>query len=284
MAHPLMELGGSGPLIHLAPANGFPPATYLPALEPALASYRVVCLPPRAMWADAGPPPDGPGSWVSLAEDLLEGMRRHGLPPVVAIGHSFGAVASMLAAVREPARFRALALLDPTMLPPVMMDELRAQRRQGQITFRPLVQGARKRRDRFESSGEAFEYWRTKPLFRDWADDEVWRYAKSMLVPADDGNGFTLGWSPAWEAHYYESFYTDSWDDVGRLDPALPVLVVGGATSDTFLPASAALFRAKLRSATHVTIPRRGHLFPQSAPAETGRVLASWVEGLGLAR
>ena len=282
MAYPLFDLGGSGPIVLLAPANGFPPETYTSALEPLLAGHRVVSLPPRAMWPDAGMPPERPGSWTELADDLLEGMRQHDLPPVVAIGHSFGGVVSLLAAVREPSRFRGLALLDPTILPPAMMAEIREQRERGEMSFRPLVQGARKRRDRFESTGEAFDYWRQKPLFADWPDDAVWAYARAMLRTGDEGEGFVLSWSSAWEAYYYESFYTDTWDDVDKLDPAIPVLVVGGARSETFLPASAALFRARLRHGTHLHIPERGHLFPLSAPAETGRVLQSWLESLEL--
>ena len=282
MAYPLMDLGGTGPLVHLAPANGFPPETYTSALEPLLPTHRVVSLPPRAMWSDGGPPPEEPGSWVTLAEDLLEGMRRHDLPPVVAVGHSFGGVVSLIAAVREPSQFRALALLDPTILPPAMMDELKEQRARGEMAFRPLVVGARKRRDRFPSTGEAFDYWREKPLFADWSDDAVSTYARAMLRASDDGNGFVLRWSAAWEAHYYESFYADTWDEVAKLNPALPVLVVGGAKSETFLPAAAALLRARIHQSTFVSLPERGHLFPQSAPAETGRILVSWLEGLGL--
>lgn len=260
----------------LAPANGFPPETYRPALAPVLTRHRVVSLPPRAMWEDAGPPPDAPGSWTTLADDLLEGLALHRLPPVIGIGHSFGAVAELLAVTKDPGRFRALALLDPTILPPVFMDELREQRRRGEMSFRPLVQGARKRRHRFATEAEAFDYWRGKPLFSDWSDDAVWRYVRAMLKPAD-GGGFTLAWSPAWEAHYYESFYPDSWDAVGRLDPALPILIVGGGTTDTFLPESAALLRERLPRARHVTIPGYGHLFPQAAPEVTGRILADWI-------
>src|ERR1051326_6424365 len=74
MAYPLFDLGGSGPMVLLAPANGFPPETYTSALEPLLAGHRVVSLPPRAMWPDAGMPPERPGSWTELADDLLEGM------------------------------------------------------------------------------------------------------------------------------------------------------------------------------------------------------------------
>lgn len=279
MTHPLLDLGGRGPLVHLAPANGFPPDTYGPALAPVLATHRVVSLPPRAMWPDAGAAPEGAGTWVTLAEDLLLGMRLSDLPPVIAIGHSFGAVTSMLAAIREPSRFLALALLDPTIAPPAMMDEFRAQRRRGELSFRPMVQGARKRRDRFGNASEAFEYWRGKPLFRDWSDDAIRLYARAMLVPARGGE-LTLIWRRDWEAHYYESFYPDSWSDVGKLDPALPILVAGGADSDTFLPEAAARFRELLPRATHVTLPDARHLFPQAAPEATGVVLSGWLASL----
>lgn len=279
MIHPLLELGGRGPLVHLAPANGFPPATYLPALMPVLEEHRVVSLPPRAMWPGIEPPPEAPGSWESLADDFLTGLRRHGLAPVIAVGHSFGAVASLLAAVRERSRFRALALLDPVIGPPAFMQEYREKRERGEMEFRPLAQGARKRRSRFATGADAFEYWRSKPLFADWSDDAVWRYTGAMLRPLPAG-GFTLVWSPEWEAHYYESFYPDTWDEIARLDPSLPILVVGGGTSDTLLPEAVALLRERLPWATHVTIPGRGHLFPQSAPAETGRILTSWLSGL----
>ena len=279
MAHPLIELGGRGPLIHVAPANGFPPHSYRPAVAPLLTDHRVVSLPPRAMWLDAGAPPETPGSWTSLRDDLLDGMGEHQLPPLIGVGHSFGAVVSLLAAVKERSRFRALALLDPTILPPAMMNEIREQRQRGEMQFRPLVQGARKRRDRFNALSEAFSYWRGKPLFTDWSDDMVTRYAKSMLRATGAGD-FTLSWPGAWEAHYYESFYSESWDDVARLDRSLPVLVVGGSESDTFLPEAVALLREKLPWATYLTIPGYGHLFPHAAPEQTGRILRGWVDEL----
>lgn len=276
MPHPLIELGGSGPVVLLLPANGFPPETYLPAVEPLFARHRVVSLPPRAMWDDSGAAPAEPGSWLTLAEDLLEGMGRHALAPAPVVGHSFGAVTALLGALRAPARFRALALLDPTIWPPQQMAEFAAQRRAGEAASRQLVRRALTRRDRFASEAEAFAYWREKRLLSDWSDDALWRYTRAMLRPSPDG-GFTLSWRRDWEAHYYESVYTETWDALGGLDRALPLLAVRGETSDTFLPEAAALLQATLPRTVLRVIPGRGHLFPQSAPEETGRILAEWV-------
>ena len=281
MTYPLLELGGQGPLVHLAPANGFPPATYRAALAPVLAGHRVVNLPPRAMWFPVPPPPGAPGGWEGLADDLLAGLTAHALPPLVAIGHSFGAVATLIAAARAPERFRALALLDPTIVTPPIMDQLREQKRRGEPAIRPLAQGARKRRDRFDSPGEAFDYWREKPLFRDWSDEAVRVYAEAMLRPLP-GGGYTLAWSPLWEAWYYESFHTETWSEVARLPNTLPVLVVGGERSDTFLPEARALLADALPWGTHRVLSGHGHLFPQSAPEATGRMLSEWLSGLAL--
>ncbi|HEV8612738.1 MAG TPA: alpha/beta hydrolase [Gemmatimonadales bacterium] len=281
MSYPLIELGGQGPPIVVLPANGFPPDTYRPAVEPLLEDYRVVCLPPRALWEDAGAPPAEPGSWTSLAEDLLEGMRRHRLTPAIAIGHSFGAVAALLAAVREPARFRALALLDPTILPPAVLAELAEQRERGETKARALVQGALTRRDRFNSTEEAVSYWRTRRLFADWSDAMLRRYATAMLRPAPEG-GFGLSWPRDWEAHYYESIYTETWQELSRLDRRLPLLAVRGEHSDTFLPDAAARFAERVPWVEQRVVAGRGHLFPHSAPEETSRILVEWLAELQL--
>jgi pimeloyl-ACP methyl ester carboxylesterase len=65
-----------------------------------------------------------------------------------------------------------------------------------------------------------------------------------------------------------------------RLSGLLPVLIVRGGESDTYVAESAREVREILPDATHVDIPGHGHLFPQSAPAETGRVIAEWLASL----
>jgi pimeloyl-ACP methyl ester carboxylesterase len=272
MRHPLLLLGGAGAPVLLAPANGFPPATYVPAVAPLFARFQILSLPPRAMWPGVEPPPAAPGSWTSLALDLLAGLAQHRLPPLVAIGHSFGAVACVLAAARQPERFRGLVLLDPTIVTPDIMALIAAHRARGEAFFSPLAESARKRRASFDSAEQAFATWRKKPLFADWSDDAVRRYTRAMLRPRA-GGGFELAWSPAWEAHYYESFHTGTWDALAALPPSIPLAIVGGETSDTLLPGAAALLRERLPLATHFTMPGYGHLFPLAAPAETSALL-----------
>jgi pimeloyl-ACP methyl ester carboxylesterase len=263
--------------LHIAVANGFAPQTYAPLVEPLTARRRVFSLPPRPLWGDP-PPPESIRSWTSLAGDLLAGLRAHDLSDVVAVGHSFGAVGSLLAVIKEPARFSGLVLLDPTIFPARIMRALARMRARGEGEQMPLVSGARARRERFDSVDEAYAYWRARSLFADWSDAAVRLYAESALVPAPDGQGLTLAWSPAWEAHYYKTIHTDIWRYIPRLRGLLPVLALRGAETNTFGEAAAARLRRLLPEMSCAEVPSHGHLFPQSAPDVTRALIETWLD------
>lgn len=275
-SQPLYDFGGQGPVMQLAVANGFPPQTYQPLLGPLTARYRVVCLPPRPLWPDP-PPPSSITSWRSLGDDLLAGMARYGLRDVIGVGHSFGAVALLLAAVEAPDSFRALILLDPPLLSPWFLRGVRAMQSLGLGGRLPLAQGALRRRHRFASVDEAFAYWRGKPLFRDWPDATLRLYAESMARPAADGDGLELAWSREWEAKYYRTLYTGSWGLLRRLPPGLPLLAVRGTTTYAFPAASARAFCRLLPAASLVEI-EAGHLFPHTAPDTTRDAMVRWLD------
>ena len=278
MPIPLHDFGGAGPVLHLAGGNGFPPETYRPLLQPLTARYHVVSLLPRPLWSDP-PPPRSLSHWRQLAGDLLAGLRQHGLSGVVAAGHSLGGVTSLLATLAEPSRFRALILLDPTLLPPRVLLGVRAMRRLGLAARLPLVQSALRRRAAFPSAAAAYEYWRGRPLFAEWPDETVQLYARSMTEP--DGSGSVrLAWPREWEARVYETVPADVWREVPQLEGLLPVLVVRGAETDTFSAASARKFQAAVPSARMVVVEGHGHLFPHTAAEETRAILEQWLAGL----
>lgn len=275
MPQPMITWGGAGDVLVFAPANGFPPEAYRPLLQRLSAQARIVLAPPRALWPGPPPPDSSPG-WDTLAEDLLEGISRERLGPVVAVGHSFGAVAALLAAARQPAAFRALALLDATILPPEADAVIAHWRAQPQP--HPLVQGALRRRAHFSSREQAFAYWRAKPLFHDWSDAALWAYVEAGLVP-DEADGLRLAWPPEWEAHYFNTMPTGLWTALGQLPPGLPLLFVRGAHSDTLLPHTLELLRLRLPWA-HAAEAPGGHLFPLTAPDETAALVAEYVANL----
>src|SRR5690606_33611164 len=104
--------------------------------------------------------PDTLHDWHTIADDLLAGMEQYRLQDVVAVGHSFGAIASILAALQKPEYFRALVLLDPTILPQSAMDFMAAAQADGSVREFPLAQGALRRGRHWASVDEAFHYFR----------------------------------------------------------------------------------------------------------------------------
>lgn len=272
---PIQDLGGAGPALLLTPANGFPPETYLPAFAPFRTRHRLLGLAPRALWPDIGDPPELPGSWQLLADDILRALDHHQVPPAIAIGHSFGAVALLLAAAREPERFLGLALLDVTLMTRARMADVAALSRQGLELRSPLIGGALNRRARFDSPEEAFSYWRGKSLFTGWSDEALQCYVDAVLAPA--GDGYTLRWSGAWEAWYYRSYHTTTWEAIDRLPGSLPILLVRGGTSDTLSSEAVAEFQQAAPVTQVVTLANQGHLFPQAAPDLTRGAVEPWL-------
>ncbi|MCU0496437.1 MAG: alpha/beta hydrolase [Anaerolineae bacterium] len=269
---------GTAPIINLALANGFPPPTYIPLLRSFMDRYHVISMLPPALWPDTQPP-DEIRSWpVDITQPLLQGIRDYDLQQIIAIGHSFGGIGSLLAAIEAPERFKALILLDPTILSDErmsMLDQLRAMNALDQM---PLAARAIKRQDDFASVEEAFGYFRSKPLFADWSDEVLRLYVEQGTKPTQ--SGVRLWWSPKWEAYYFKAGYTGIWEDLPKLRGLLPILTLRGTTSDTFLAETAERLCALLPDMTYVEIEGHGHLFPQTAPDQTAAVINEWIAQL----
>ncbi len=263
------------PVIHMAVANGFPPQVYEPLLRPFVKRFTTVSLPPRALWGDEDY--HRFHSWQQLADDLLAGLHAHNFTNVVAIGHSFGGVASMLAALKEPQRFRGLILLDPTFInfsPPLAVLIWLAQR--FKLTGRfPLVQGALRRRRHFESAEEAYSYFRNKRFFAEWPDETVKLYVTGITRPAPQG-GVELAWSPEWEAQYYRHVFPWSWQKLPQLPRNIPLLVIRGESSDTFTAAGMVRLK-RLVPQAKVQVVKGGHLFPMTNIEETQGLIETWL-------
>lgn len=280
MPQPLIELGGDAalPTLHLALANGFVPQTYLPLLRHFTPAYHAVCLPPRALWGDQTPPAVTPQrNWSELADDLLAGIAQVGLRDVLAFGHSFGGIATLLAALREPQHFRAIVLLDPTILGREFTQMMAAAQQESRVGAFPLVQMAQRRRSTFASVDEAYERFRGRRLFAQWSDEAVRLYAEYGTSPLPDGTR-TLAWPADWEAYYFSTLYTPIWEELPKLkNLPVPLLILNGGDSDTYVPDTVAEVRQMLPNAAHQTIAGHGHLFPQSAPDATAKVIQGWL-------
>lgn len=277
---PLYEFGGEGTILNMAVANGFPPTTYRPLLQPFINDYRVTCMLPRALWGDQQPP-EALLDWrESVMRDLLQGFRDHQMRDIIAVGHSFGGIASLLAVIEEPERFKALILLDPTILTPELFQMITALREADMMDQMPLAARAIKRQRHFASVDDAFTYFWGRGIFNEWSEEAVRLYIAEATHPTE--YGLTLRWSPEWEAYYFKTSYTGIWDELPNLRGLVPTLIIRGGTSETYLAESADKVKTILPEATHIEIEGHGHLFPHTSPIETQQIIRDWLKQQGL--
>ena len=212
-----------------------------------------------------------------MADDLLAGLEQYDLNNVIGIGHSVGAIVTMIAAIKEPGRFRALVLFDPTILPPLVIEMMQATVDQFGELLNPLAERAIKRRANFPSQQTMYEALRVKTLFQDWDEEAMQAYITHGSMPNPNGDGVILRWSPGWESFYFSTIHLAIWETVPKMNGLVPTLILRGADSDVYVAETADVVQGLLPSITQIEVEGHGHLFPQTAPKDTAQIVRTWL-------
>ena len=276
---PSVDFGGTGPLLHFLHANGYPPGCYQPLIERLESQYQVFGMLLRPLW-----PQSDPGTirdWKPFSEDLLGFLHQAAGTSVIGLGHSIGAVVTLRAALREPSLFRALILIDPVLLPPYRILQLRLMRmlhiRRG---GKSMVEGALRRRRRFDDLEQLFAGYRRRRVFRFFSDERLRVLLEGITRQSADGS-YELVYSLEWEARIYETGLWndgDLWDGIRTLK--VPMLFLRGAQTDTFFARTAEMIRRRNPMVTMQTIPKATHLVPMERPAEVADAIRQFMESL----
>jgi pimeloyl-ACP methyl ester carboxylesterase len=261
----LESFGGRGAPLVFAHANGYPPGSYRQFLQALAGQYAVMAYRHRPLWSSEPAPLRA--DWSRFARDLEQTLAGRGGEPVWMMGHSLGAVVSLLAALRRPELFRGLVLIDPVFLPSRQALSMRLA--SGRALRRlPLVRKTLQRPHRFPDNRAAFDFHRGKRAFARMSDEVLWDYILAGTRPV--GEAVELAWSPAWEAAVYTSVPL-VWPRLLRLK--LPTLGLRGEDSE-ILTDTALRRWARLQPGAELQTCPGGHLLPLEHPLETaGRVL-----------
>lgn len=269
------EWGGDGPELVFSHANGFPPATYRVFLEELSRKFRATAFAARPLWPESDP--SGVMSWRDLAGDLRRAMGERGLSRVVGVGHSLGGVLSIMTAAADPSHFRALALIDPVVFSGLHSLFWGSLKNLGFSQRLPLIQGARRRRDRFPDFEAVRSAYAGRSVFSTWAPEVLEDYVQAAFDDTGDGE-VVLRYSKAWESKIFEITPASVWSDIRRLE--VPLLVIRGASSDTFLASAANKFRRDLPSATVIELPDTTHFLPMEQPAAIAATIIKWHQSI----
>lgn len=219
------DLGGEGPTLLCSHATGFHAIVWRPMAQHLADRYHSIALDYRGHGA-ATVPVDGDFHWRGFGEDALAVVDALRLDRPLAVGHSMGGAALLMAEVWQPGTFGALALFEPIVFPAA---------RPANPAGNPLAAGARRRRAEFPSRLDAFENYAAKPPLDVFTREALAAYVEHGFVDTDHGT-VRLACEPESEARTFEASGSDAtWDRLGEI--RCPVLVLSGRV-EPFQPSS----------------------------------------------
>jgi len=269
-AIPFHDFGGEGPLLHFAHPNGYTPATFRQMIEPLLPHYRVIAVCHRPLWPSSRP--QEVESWRVVADDMLHFLEQQGVPDVIGVGHSLGAVATMYAALARPQLWRRLVFIEPIFLPPPLLQAVAAD--PSVMDNFPLVRNTYNRRYRWPHRQAAFDHFRPKEVFRYWSDEALWDYVNHSLHEDETGD-VVLTYAREWEAHFYKLPPLDVWQRVPTISQ--PLLAIRGADSDSLFPEAWQRWQELQPQATFVEIAAAGHMVPMERPQKVAQHILNFL-------
>ncbi len=274
-----LEWGTSGPALHFAHATGFNAETYRSLLQPLSEHFHIYASDTRGHGSSTlGTRAGLARGWTVFRDDLLAFLQACSLPSVILAGHSMGAISSVMAASVKPERVRALALIEPVLVPAAAWRKARWKRMMGLQRDAGLAERAAKRRDTFESHDAAFAAYRGRGAFATWPDEMLHDYLAGGLLPAADG--VRLACEPWWEADVFRSTPLH----VERLAPLLrcPVTLLYGGQSGTCPEEEVLRFARKHGRTRRVRVAKATHFLPMEYPELVGTEILRIAETIDL--
>ncbi len=271
---PFEQFGDQGPTLHFAHANAYPPGTYRQLLSKLAENSQVLAIKSRPLWT--GSNPEEIGSWYDIAHDLILFLDQARVSDVIGIGHSLGAVTTMMAAIQRPDLFKTLVLIEPVFLPPAILAHFRGQ--EGFDPYEmPLIKIAQKRRRHWVSRQGAFGHFREKRVYSRWSDQALWDYINAGLNRDQHGE-FELAYPPEWEAWIYAHPPMNVWDLIPQVTQ--PTLAIRGKESDTLVPEAWQEWTEIQPEATFIEVMQAGHLLPMEKPATVVGLIDDYLNAL----
>lgn len=211
--------------------------------------------------------PEPPYPWRAFGEDLAALLRAHNIRDAVGVGHSMGGHSVTLAAALVPNAFARLVLLDPVILSPELY-----------TGPHPVEHFAARRRNRWASPEEMIARFAPRPPFNRWQPAVLHDYCTYGLLPAPDGDGYTLACPPDVEADVYRhSTDANIYGEIAQVHVPVTVARMGQPTTlDTWnmdgSPTAPDLAAAFPRG-RDIHIPEHTHFLPMEAPERVAQLV-----------
>ena len=203
--------------------------------------------------------------WQGYCDDALavaSSLRDHGR--IIAVGHSMGGAALIMAALIAPELFKALIIYEPIIFPATFR-----QAAKDLHVPSPLVEGARRRRTTFASREEALANYSSKPPMNVFKNESLRAYVEYGFNDIENTKtkqrSVVLKCLPEHEARTYETGAAhQTWDQLHLLQ--VPTWVVTGAVAPNQPSAWSELIAKEIQNAKFIQWSDVGHFGPMQQP------------------
>jgi pimeloyl-ACP methyl ester carboxylesterase len=268
----LHDFGAPGGLpVLLAHATGFHGMVWAP-LAQHLDGYHAVA-PDFRGHGDTPTPTGRDLDWQGVADDVLAVVDAWDAAPLVAVGHSMGGAALLLAEQRRPGTFRALYCYEPVVFP------------EGSFPSgpgdgdNPLAASALRRRDTFASFDEAYDNFAGKPPLSALSPEALHEYVDHGFARQPDGS-LHLKCRPEVEAAVYRM--APQHHAFRHLpEVTCPVTIARGEMTDSGPGAFADAVAGELPHGRVEVFDGLGHFGPLEDPARVAARIVAAFEPVG---
>ena len=252
------------PIIQFSHANGFPAQSYeylFSLIENA--EIRFIDTMGHADYSNMA-------DLTHLRDELIDEIEAQPRQPVIGMGHSSGAAATLLAAAKRPELFKKIILLDPIVFSGRKRLAIWLSKKLGLWESYGPAKRALVRRVDFSDRSEAFDYFKQKALFKNFHPKCFESYIEHGLKPNDDG--MKLAFSAQVEADIFRNVPIKIPANLSKLKGT----IIYGDKSSLIAKADINWWRKNAPNLEIVSFDGE-HLFPFEAPEETAKLLNKYL-------
>jgi pimeloyl-ACP methyl ester carboxylesterase len=260
--------GDGGPPVLFTQGNGFCVQCYRDAFATVAGRATVHALNSRGHGGSGVPP--HLDNWDGMVEDLRLYLKAHFPGPALVAGHSMGATVSLRLAAESPELVAGLLLMEPNLV--------RGRREPWPDNHTgiqlQMIEGAQRRRDRWESRAEAAAWLRERGTYRGWAEGPFQAFIAAGLEEVN--GGVRLACPPWLEAQAYATLpdaVMYQWAERLRA----PAVIVRAEDSPVVSPAGLEDFIRAAPIAVVLSV-KGSHSFPMQHPHKAGQAIAMGLE------
>lgn len=203
-------------------------------------------------------------NWRNQAEEMLDYLDRKTAKDqkVYAIGHSFGAVVSYIAACSRPDKFSGLIMLDPPLASGISRHLFALAKKTSMIDKMTPAKITRLRRRSWHRDTDLVSYFSQRGLFKSMDPDCIADYITAVMRESE--NQQVLDFDPAIEAEVFRTIPDNLHRYAGLLN--CPATIITGEQTKVCVPFLRYDFIRRNRL-NHLTMPG-GHMFPLEKPID----------------